>query len=258
MAPARKEPAPKPSPAANMQSASSGEVSANATESEPESYPEPQKPFRMSDLDLDVSYVGVFELSPHEPRPRWPEIWHESGTPYPRGWSATDLNQDLSKHEARIERYRKQMVENNMPEHAREKLAHYEKQLADKMELKARYPGLKWQTLLQIEELERAKQRFALERDRGNIVPSLEAIITAYESRQLDVYPDERLVTYWHKGKQISQPRPFNWEEYHIIAAGCEGRVMSVWVEPIGVPQQRTNNIYTVLNVPRASNLDQG
>lgn len=75
------------------------------------------------------------------------------------------------------------------------------------------------------------------------MVPTLEAIITAYESRQLDVYPDERLVTYWHKGKQISQPRLFDFEEYYIIAAGCEGGVNSIWVEPIGVPQQRTTPI---------------
>lgn len=105
MAPARKEPAPKPRPAADMQSASSGETSANATKYEPESDPGPQKPLKMSDIDLDVSYVGVFKLSPHEPRPRWPEIWHESGTPYPPGWTATDLDQDLRYENYQIEHY---------------------------------------------------------------------------------------------------------------------------------------------------------
>jgi hypothetical protein len=64
-------------------------------------------------------------------------------------------------------------------------------------ELKANYPGLKWQTILWIEEL---RQRKALLSERGDprkMLPNLEAIITTYESRQIDVYPDERLATHW-------------------------------------------------------------
>ncbi|OOQ87664.1 hypothetical protein PEBR_16019 [Penicillium brasilianum] len=208
MAPARKRPAPKPTLAANMQSAAIGKKPAEAVQSEPELDMEVKQPLSMSSLDLDASYVGVF-LSPQGPQ----------------------------NHEGQIERYPKRMGENNVLDHARGSLAGYEKQLAEDRDLKAKYPGLKWQAILRIEDLKQKKAILAERGDPRKMLPNLAAIITAYEGRQIDVYADERLVTYWYKGKQISQPRPFDWEEYYVIAAECE-TFRSCWVEPIGIPRR--------------------
>lgn len=80
--PASKKPAPKPTLAANMQSAAIGKKPAEAAQSEPELDMEVKQPLSMSSLDLDASYVGVFQ-SPQGPQLQWPQIWHETGEPYP-------------------------------------------------------------------------------------------------------------------------------------------------------------------------------
>jgi hypothetical protein len=74
-----------------------------------------------------------------------------------------------------------------------------------------------------IEELKRTRNRYLECGDHQEMVPTMDAVITAYGSGELDVYKNPELVTYWYKGKQISQPRPFDNEEWRAIAAGCAG-----------------------------------
>lgn len=69
--------------------------------------------------------------------------------------------------------------------------------------------------------------------DRFEWLSNLEAIIAADEGGQLEVYPDSGLVTYWYKGEQLSQLRPFIHEEMLAIAAKCDEGLLAFWVEKL-------------------------
>lgn len=70
------------------------------------------------------------------------------------------------------------------------------------------------------------------EGDRYNQIPNIQAIIAAYRSRKLD-WNVTGMVTYWSKGTQLCQPRPFDWDEFEAINSKHEGH-SSFWTEGVG------------------------
>jgi hypothetical protein len=58
---------------------------------------------------------------------------------------------------------------------------------------------------------------------------NIKAITKEYKSGRLDL---TGLVTYWSKGKQLSQPRPFNWDELEAIQKR-HGDSQGFWVEGV-------------------------
>lgn len=63
-----------------------------------------------------------------------------------------------------------------------------------------------------------------------NQLINIQAIIQAYETKKLTWTPG--MVTYWTKGKQICQPRPFDWDEFEAISMAYDGKDQ-FWVEGI-------------------------
>lgn len=68
-------------------------------------------------------------------------------------------------------------------------------------------------------------------KDEFEQICNIEALIDAYESGKLEY--NNGLVTYWSKGKQISQPRPFDWDESETISKHCGPK--SFWVEGVSI-----------------------
>ena len=94
----------------------------------------------------------------------------------------------------------------------------------------AKYPGLSWAVVRRIEDLKGIRAWFTEINDKYELLHIADGLIAAYESGSLDWIPG--LVTYWAKGAQISQPRPFDINEYCAIAAAYEGW-KNFWVEGV-------------------------
>lgn len=96
-----------------------------------------------------------------------------------------------------------------------------------------RFPGseeLSWETVRRVHELEMMKTDLASTTDDSEQLPNIDALLEAYKSGDLDC--NTGLVTYWLKGAQISQPRPFDWDEFEAINShhqACKG----FWVEGV-------------------------
>ncbi|KAJ5169197.1 uncharacterized protein N7482_004791 [Penicillium canariense] len=257
MPPRRKKSTQKPKRAAQRKEAihkrqgavkgkSSGEASSSATK------PETQPLSNVATLDLDVSYVG--KLEPPPPPPKLPERkqWQLTGTkelPVGWNWDEPDLHND--DIEAQIERCHVRISENILPDTFRKKLVVYEERLVEKKELMKNHPGLSWAVIQRLEDLKGIRDWLEEEGDHLELKPIVEALMVAYKDGNLDIYTDLGLVTYWSKGKQISQPRPFDLQEYQAIAHEFRGD-RAFWVE--GLFGHSTPRIGQVL-VTRANNI---
>lgn len=92
--------------------------------------------------------------------------------------------------------------------------------------------GISWPALHRIDAL--AILDIALQGgDTKNQLPNVRAILSAYRNKTL--LWTNGLVTYWSKGKQISQPRPFVWDEFDAINSAHQGHD-GFWVEGVGDP----------------------
>ena len=76
--------------------------------------------------------------------------------------------------------------------------------------------GLSLQVVQRLDSLKRIEKDLEKEDKYGQLV-NVQAVMHAYRSAQLGWNP--RLVTYWTDGRQICQPRPFSWDEFHEIKA---------------------------------------
>lgn len=65
--------------------------------------------------------------------------------------------------------------------------------------------------------------------DERDQLSNIEALLEAYRSRKLQW---TGLVTYWSKGEQLCQPRPFNWDEFEAINRKHHGH-KNFWVEGV-------------------------
>lgn len=68
--------------------------------------------------------------------------------------------------------------------------------------------------------------------DKYEQLPNLKAILKAYREGTLKAWPG--LVTYWSDGKQLCQPRPFDWAECEAINRANEG-TKAFFTEPVSV-----------------------
>ncbi|OKP10596.1 hypothetical protein PENSUB_3899 [Penicillium subrubescens] len=64
--------------------------------------------------------------------------------------------------------------------------------------------------------------------DPSGFIPNIKAIINAYRTRRLEW--NEGLVTYWSKGKQLCEPRPFHYGEFLDVNKQHDGH-NDFWVE---------------------------
>jgi hypothetical protein len=91
MPPAKKKPAPRPKPAAPVQSVFQGGSFLVDAQAEEEADHEIQPTLSMSDLDLDVSYVGMFQPAPQGERD---QTGSQQFFQSPAGWTGHDNDLD--------------------------------------------------------------------------------------------------------------------------------------------------------------------
>jgi hypothetical protein len=94
------------------------------------------------------------------------------------------------------------------------------------------YPKLSWPVVQRLEVLAKILEWLGKEdeKDEYQQVENVKAIIKAYKDKTLDWNPD--LVTYWSKGAQLCQPRPFKMDEFMHINVQHEGHT-GFWVEGV-------------------------
>lgn len=68
------------------------------------------------------------------------------------------------------------------------------------------------------------------QRDPQQKLVTIMALLDAYNTKKLEWTPG--LVTYWQKGRQLCQPRPFDWDEYEAVQRE-NGDMWSFWVEGV-------------------------
>jgi hypothetical protein len=93
-------------------------------------------------------------------------------------------------------------------------------------------PGLSWNVYQRINCLQLIGEGLVAKGDPEEKVPTVQALLRAYRNKELDWNPG--LVTYWRKGEQLCQPRPFNWDEYEAIV-DAKGDCWSFWVEGVSI-----------------------
>jgi hypothetical protein len=96
----------------------------------------------------------------------------------------------------------------------------------------ARFPGKSWEVVQRLDTLRDIGSSLRTNGDDYNQEINVNAIIRAYQSGDLDWNPG--LITYWSKGKQICQPRPFDWDEFFRVNKEHDGHE-SFWVEGVGL-----------------------
>lgn len=89
---------------------------------------------------------------------------------------------------------------------------------------------LSLETIRRVHELEMMKTYLASTTDDYQQLPNIEALLEAYKSGELDW--NTGLVTYWLKGTRISQPRPFDWDEFEAINSHYQD-YKGFWVEGV-------------------------
>ncbi|KAJ6084577.1 hypothetical protein N7486_011377 [Penicillium sp. IBT 16267x] len=183
------------------------------------------------DLDLDTSYVGnVIKTNRQRPhRQQWEYIEEDiAAGKLPAGWNYEEPDLDKNDIDAQIERCHERIKEKIMPHIFKEKLAEYEKRKATKEELIAEYPGLDWLVIQRIKTLQEIDDWLEESEDKYKLRGNVKAVTDTYKSRKLTWTPG--LVTYWSKGVQVSEPRPWNIDENAAIAKHFGGDE-DFWVE---------------------------
>ncbi|KAJ6083990.1 hypothetical protein N7486_010790, partial [Penicillium sp. IBT 16267x] len=196
--------------------------------------PKPRK-IKFEDLDIDTDY------SLNWPQPEAPpkqQRWtHHGEKPIanmkdvPKGWHEDELDLDPNDLQAQIARCHERIADNIMPFIFEDKLKELEKQKVEKDESMAREPGLSWVIVQRLIELEDAKEFLGTLINNYGQIPNTTAIMAAYRSGKLNL--TEGLITYWSNGEQVSQPRPFNWDELFALCDKYNGYEGGFWVEPI-------------------------
>ncbi|KAJ5093748.1 hypothetical protein N7456_009609 [Penicillium angulare] len=194
-------------------------------------------------MDLNRSYANdeeyIVRAAEPEPRPPRQQRWTHEGeepltdpTQLPLGWNADEPDLDPEDINAQITRAEERIADNIMPHAFQHKLDYYRGYRTRNDEIQARWPAnLDWNVLNRLEVLTRIAMDLEGNGDKNNQLLNVRAIIEAYRNRTIQI---NGLVTYWSRGVQISQPRPFDWDEFLSINSHHEGST-SFWVEGVRV-----------------------
>ncbi|KAJ5585161.1 uncharacterized protein N7459_004961 [Penicillium hispanicum] len=222
-----------------------------------------RKKLRVEDLDLDKSYVGLspdLSSAPKSERPQRQKRWRHQGEPLtdpkklPRDWNAREPDLDdeyvliknrlfmtkqlikCSDIEAQIERCHERLEDNIMPHLFQYRLEEYEARKSHLEELSRNEPsGLSRKVYERLDDLKIIQAGLEKEGDQYNQLPNIKAIMSAYRLQKLD-WNGSGMVTYWSKGTQLCQPRPFDWDEFEAINSRHEGH-SSFWAEGFTGPR---------------------
>ncbi|KGO42720.1 hypothetical protein PEX1_038590 [Penicillium expansum] len=207
---------------------------APATQPIPVIAPQPLDPTALA-LDLNTSYEGrIPQSTPRLPsrQPRWrqpatnPILFKEHT---PKGWNDKEPDLHPDDLDAQIARCRERIDDNILTRVFEFKLQDLLKEKRRRDEMIALAPaGLSWAVVQRLESLQSTLEWLQSENDKYELVGNVTNIIAAYRSGQLRW--NQGLVTYWSRGAQLCQPRPFRWAEFDIINAEHAGHT-GFWVE---------------------------
>ncbi|KAJ5640850.1 hypothetical protein N7528_000475 [Penicillium herquei] len=197
----------------------------------------------VNELDLDKSYddeereAQLKELEDKEESQKRPERqtrWsHAGSTPLtdcsrlPKDWNMNEPDLDADDIESQILRAKERLEDNIMPHAFEWKLQHYQGRQDSIDAKRGRWPaGLPIEVVDRLECLDSIRR--ALEKgDEFEQLPNVLSIMEAYKSKKIRICG---LVTYWSKGVQLCQPRPFSWDECIAINKHHNG-TKGFWVE---------------------------
>ncbi|KAJ5115856.1 hypothetical protein N7456_000204 [Penicillium angulare] len=149
----------------------------------------------------------------------------------PKGWTMEEPDLDPDDISAQINRAKERIADDIMPFAFKWKLEYYRRIRRNQRRIKSRWPDtLSWQVVQRLESLRKIR-RDLLQEDVYEQLPNVDAIIDRYTTGRLNW---TGLVTYWHRGEQISQPRPFNWVEFEVINDHHNGK-NGFWVEGVRI-----------------------
>lgn len=92
------------------------------------------------------------------------------------------------------------------------------------------YPGLSWEVVKRLEQLESIGKWLESENDPHNLIPIVLEMIRQYKSKELEIHPG--LVTYWSDGRRITEPRPYDRLELVDLSRKHDGH-RAFWVEGV-------------------------
>ncbi|KAJ6008496.1 hypothetical protein N7540_012472 [Penicillium herquei] len=206
----------------------------------------PERPqVNIHDLDLSRSYVNNSNLkysiksgssrALSNRQPRWTHNCNEPLTDcskLPEGWNMNEPDLNPEDIDANIQRAKQRIEDNIMPHAFQWRLLEYEKKREYRKYIISKWPkGLSWNVLQRLESLEFLQGKLELE-DPYEQLPNVKSIALEIND----------LVTYWSHGTQISQPRPFNWDELLAINTHYEGS-QGFWVEGVGRYEENDSEI---------------
>ncbi|CAG8198880.1 unnamed protein product [Penicillium nalgiovense] len=178
------------------------------------------------ELDLQKSYEG--KIAPAE-LPKRQTRWQQPATnpivnlaEVPKGWNSLEPDLDPDDLISQISRCHERIGDNIMSQMFQFKLDDLlkEKKRRDMM-MAAEPVGLSWSVVLRLDTLTTMLEWLSSKNDEWDLVGNVTNVMAAYRSGNLRWTPG--LVTYWSKGVQLCQPRPFKWDEFDFINAKHDG-----------------------------------
>ncbi|KAJ5358668.1 uncharacterized protein N7496_011081 [Penicillium cataractarum] len=222
----------------------SGAESSSESASEPVSQSGSEEEIDIDDLDLNVSYVGKISLPSPPVRPKRKRWTHTGKKPItlmekvPRGWNDQEPDLDPEDFDAQIARCKERItVDRIMPHVFKRKLDRLEKEKRRRAHLMGNYPGLSWNVVNRIIQLQGVAKHLEGRHQAGREgeyerFQTVLAIKKAYQEGDLDLH--EGLVTYWSKGRRLCEPRPYEYAEMMAIN-GRHGKEGGFWVEEMTI-----------------------
>ncbi|KAJ5370171.1 uncharacterized protein N7496_006263 [Penicillium cataractarum] len=198
--------------------------------------PTVSKEIKLEELDLNVSYVDAYKsVAPARP-PRQQRWRHRGSQPlvdpmkFPAGWNSNEPDLDPDDFEAQIARCDERIKDNIVPHffEAR-KREHQDVKEAIETWMKGEPKGLSRKTYERLDTLKFIQTAISKpENDPLSEKKNVTAIINAYRKGTLEWISG--LVTYWSDGKQLCEPRPFDWDEFDAMNKAYSGH-KAFWVE---------------------------
>ncbi|KAJ5135670.1 uncharacterized protein N7515_004948, partial [Penicillium bovifimosum] len=189
--------------------------------------------------DLKRSYVGKAPVHPAPKLGRRQTRWKHPGDPItdlknvPTGWNSNEPDLDPRDLDAQIARCKERIEDGILPAVFQWKLDTFEKLKAEQDAMWAAESGVTdWNVVQRLSALRVCYETLQKGPDDFKLKETAMAIMKAYRSG--DLTWNEGLVTYFSKGRQISQPRRFIYEEFIEIANANDGTT-GFWVEGVSL-----------------------
>ncbi|OQE13280.1 hypothetical protein PENFLA_c051G03065 [Penicillium flavigenum] len=176
--------------------------------------------------DLKKSYEG--KIAPPK-LPKRQTRWRQPATnpivdlaEVPKGWNSLEPDLDADDLVSQISRCRERIGDNIMSQMFQFKLDDLLKEKKRREAMMAAEPvGLSWPVVQRVDTLTKMLEYLRSGNDECDLIGNVTNIMAAYRLGNLRWTPG--LVTYWSKGVQLCQPRPFKWDEFDFINAKHDG-----------------------------------